>query len=56
MKSFEILEVENGFIVLEGAWAGHGGPFPGDRKKWVAKDHRELSELIFRLTESDKPE
>jgi hypothetical protein len=47
VNGFEVTRVENGFVVHEGTNAEYNYGYP--RKRWVAKDPKELAELIYRL-------
>lgn len=42
----EIIDCENGYIVLEGNSLGTNNPYQFDRKKWVAQDPSDLAQLI----------
>lgn len=52
-SSYTILTVENGYVVLDGQ--SEQGPYSAyNAKKWVARNTKELAELIQRLCIGDK--
>lgn len=52
--ALEIIEFENGYIILEGNSLLHAHPYQRERKKWVAKDESELSQLVYQLATQGK--
>ncbi len=48
MTDFQIIQVENGWLVLEGSYQSSGFY----KKKWVAHTVADLQELIGKLTTS----
>lgn len=48
MKYFavEIIDCENGYLILEGNSLSESVPFRGLRRKWVAATAHDLAELI----------
>lgn len=55
---YEVIECENGFMVLEGNSLSN--PYPSYimimRKRWVAYTEQELGELVARLMAGTKPD
>lgn len=48
------IEVENGFIILEGNSLRLTQPYHYERKKWVARDASELTQIIYQLATQGK--
>jgi len=49
MFAVEIIDCQNGYIVLEGNSLAVGQPYHYERKKWICRTEAELGELISRL-------
>lgn len=49
MFAVEIIDCENGYIVLDGNSLATSKPYNYERKKWVVRTPIELGELIAKL-------
>lgn len=49
MFSVEIIDCENGYIVLDGNSISIGQPYAYTRKKWVCETPEELGKLVMEL-------
>lgn len=46
----EIIDCENGYIVLDGNSLVSNQPYQYSRKKWIVKTPKELGELVEKLS------